>query len=85
MSVIPGMVWSKAMLGKTAVIFLHDLTGLSQSPDMWVLVLALTRCVEVGESFGLPRFHFASKWAGGPYLREDPARSKIWKFFAADI
>lgn len=52
---------------------------------MWVLVLALTRCVEVGESFGLPRFHFASKWAGGPYLREDPARSKIWKFFAADI
>jgi len=52
---------------------------------MWVLALDLTRCVDLGESLGLPMFQLASKWAGGPYLREDPARSKIWKFFTGDI
>ena len=45
----------------------------------------LTSCVDLGESLGLPMFQLASKWAGGPYLREDPARSKIWKFFTGDI
>ena len=46
---------------------------------MRVLVLGLTRYVDLGESFGLPRFQFVSEWAGGPYYR-----SKIWKFFAVD-
>lgn len=52
---------------------------------MWVLALDLTHVVDLSESLGLLGFSFTSKWAGGPYLREDPARSKIWKFFTGDI
>lgn len=52
---------------------------------MWVLVRVLTRCADVSESFGLPRFQFASGWAGELYLREDLAISKVWKVSAVDI